>query len=189
MHFPQPTHPPANQTQPTNHTSRLHDLDAAWARLQEMTARACERTPATFMSVLRAAEAAGRWRLALDVLEAMAGSGLRLTPQAYAAAVGACAAAGQLGIARDLTAELQGPPGAGRPCTTAPAPVLVAMHDRCCNWAAAHAVFDGFAASGVRPDVQTFGALISALWGAGSVAGCLLAVRAFEQACQLGVFK
>lgn len=63
------------------------------------------------------------------------------------------------------------------------------MHGKCCDWRAALAVFDGFAASGVRPDGQTFGALMRALWAAGGAAGCLIAARVFEQACQLGVFK
>jgi len=71
----------------------------------------------------------------------------------------------------------------------APAHILVSMHGRCCDWESAYAVYDSFAATGVRLDAQTLGALIRALWGAGSVAGCVLALRVFEQACQLGVFK
>lgn len=71
----------------------------------------------------------------------------------------------------------------------APAHMLVAMHERCCDWASAHAVFDGLGAAGVRPDGQTHGAVMRAMWAAGSAAGCLLAARVFEQACQQGVFK
>ncbi|GBF92082.1 hypothetical protein Rsub_04429 [Raphidocelis subcapitata] len=165
----------------------LGNLDAAWASLQEMANRSCERTPATFTTLLRAAEAAGEWRFALDALDAMADSGLRLTPQAYACAIGACAAAGQLAAARDLTARLCG--GGRGGAGAAPTHLLISMHDRCCDWRAAHAVFDDLEASGVRPDGASFGALTAALWGSGAAAGCLLALRVFEQACDLGVFK
>jgi hypothetical protein len=60
--------------------------------MQDMAARGCERTHATFMALLHASEAAGRWRVAVEVLDAMGSAGVRVTPQAYAAAVGACAA-------------------------------------------------------------------------------------------------
>jgi len=60
--------------------------------MQEMAARGCDRTHATFMALLHAAEGAGRWRIAMEVLEAMGAAGVRVTPQAYLAAVSACAA-------------------------------------------------------------------------------------------------
>jgi hypothetical protein len=63
------------------------------------------------------------------------------------------------------------------------------MHDSACDWAGAHAAFDDAAASGACPDRQAHGALIRALWCAGSVGACQLAVRAFDSACQLGVFR
>lgn len=86
-------HSPSPLLHPTSPpTHRLGQIDAAWSVLQDMTAAGAERTPATYMLLLQAAEVAGRWRTALDSLDGMAASGLRLTPQAYAAAVGACAA-------------------------------------------------------------------------------------------------
>jgi pentatricopeptide repeat protein len=151
-----------------------------------MAHRSCERTPTTYTTLLRGAEAAGDWRFALDALDAMAESGLRPTPQAYTCAISACAAAGQLAAARDLTARLQAGGGGGG---VAPAHLLILMHDRCCDWRAVRAVFDDLSASGVRPDGASFGALAAALWGCGSASSCLLALRVFEEACELGVFK
>jgi hypothetical protein len=71
----------------------------------------------------------------------------------------------------------------------APAHMLVAMHERCCDWGAAQAVVEEFGAAGIQPDGLTLGALIQGLWTCGSAAGCLLALRAFERACRSGVFK
>jgi hypothetical protein len=98
-------------------------------------------------------------------------------------------AAGQLTAARELTARLQGPAGQARSYLAAPAHMLVVLHDRCCDWGAAHAVLEGLSATGVRPDGHILGALTCALWGCGAAAGCLLALRVFEEACKLGVFK
>jgi hypothetical protein len=157
--------------------------------MQDMTARGCDRTHATFMALLHAAEGAGRSRIAVEVLEGMAAAGVRVTPQAYVAAVGACAAAGELQAARELVAKLQGPPGAARSSLSAPAHMLVGLHDRACDWPAAQAVLRGLEATGVRPEGQILGALIAGLWGCGSVAGCLLALLSFEDACRLGAFS
>jgi pentatricopeptide repeat protein len=231
-HAPPTLHPTAAPPRrPCPSHQRLGDVEAAAAMLQEMVARGCERTPATFMALLRGAEAGGRWRVALDALDSMRAAGLALTPQAYSAAVGACAAgvcvwggggrsraaplscaaacccqrplpahrraarplappaAGQLALARDLTEQLQGPRGCGRSAMAAPAHMLVAMHERSCDWGAAYAVVDDFAAAGIQPDGLTLGALMQGLWTCGSAAGCLLALRAFEEACRVGVFK
>lgn len=121
---------------PPGPAPRLGAVEAACAMLQEMAARACERTPAMFMAVLQACEAGGRWRAALSTLDAMQASGSRLTPQAYAAAVGACAAgerapARPLGAASRLRCGLQAcvlrrglySLAPALPCAEAPRPV------------------------------------------------------------------
>ena len=193
---------------------RLGDAAAAWGVLQEMAARGCDRTHATFMAVLHAAERRGAWRVAADVLDAMGAAGARVTPQAYAAAVSACAAAGELEAARALTAKLGGGGGAAssssaaagggsgstggsagrstpqqRDSLAAPAHMLVGLHDKGCDWAAAARVVADLEAAGVRPDAQTLGALASALWASGGAAGCLAALKVFEGACAAGKFR
>lgn len=126
-----------------------------------------------------------------QVLDAMAASGARVTPQAYMSAVSACVAAGELGAARGLVAKLQGAAGAGAARTTlaAPAHMLIMLHDRACDWASALGVLSGLEATGVRADAQVMGALITALWTSGTAAGAVLAQRAFEDACRLGLFR
>lgn len=98
-------------------------------------------------------------------------------------------AAGELSAARELTAKLQGGAGAPRAALAAPAHLLIFLYDRCCDWASALGVITGLEATGVPADAQTLGSLIAALWGCGSVAGCMLALRVFEDACRLGLFK
>lgn len=168
---------------------RLGDMDAAWGLLQDMTARGCERTPATYMLLLQAAERLGRWITALDVISSMEEAGVHVTPQACASAVAACASAGQLSAARALVARLGGPSSGARSCGPAPAHMLISMHARCCDWGAAQDAFDGLAATGVPADAATYGALALAHWECGTATGCLLGLKAFDQACRAGAFR
>lgn len=165
---------------------RLDQLSAAHVLLAEMTARGCTPTHTTFITLLQTAETHGQAGVALGLLEKMQALGLRLTPQCYAAAIGACAAAGQMLAARRLLADMLSGSKAG---LAAPARIIIGLQDKCADWAGAVATYQHLIASGVRPDCATTASVIEALWGAGSVSGCLLALQAFQGACTQGVFR
>lgn len=97
-----------------------------------------------------------------------------------------CAAAGMVTKANELLnfLETHNTPD----FSTAPH-VLMSLCDKCCKWASAYSTYEGVCALGVRPDNQAYTAIIEALWGAGSVVSCQLALRVFEEACKNGAFR
>ncbi|KAF8072806.1 jmj4 [Scenedesmus sp. PABB004] len=165
---------------------KLEQPSSAQALFSEMPRAGCMPTHTTFITLLQSAEAHGQAAVAVSLLEQMSALSLRLTPQCYAAAIGACAAAGQLATARRLLGDMLASSKAGM---AAPAHIIMQLQDRCADWVGAHRTYQKLLASGVRPDAQTTATAIEALWGAGSVASCLLALAAFEGACKAGVFR
>lgn len=164
----------------------MDQLTAAQQLFKEMQQQGCQPTHTTFITLLQSAELHGQAQIAVALLEQMQSMSLRLTPQCYAAAIGACAAAGQLVTARKLLADMLASSKAGM---AAPAHIIMQLQDKCCDWQGAYRTYLKLLASGVRPDSQTTATAIEALWGAGNVSSCLLALQVFEGACQQGVFR
>eukprot|EP00878_Enallax_costatus_P012597 GHUV01013156.1.p1 GENE.GHUV01013156.1~~GHUV01013156.1.p1 ORF type:complete len:710 (+),score=269.29 GHUV01013156.1:1298-3427(+) len=165
---------------------KMDQLSTAQQLFNEMQQQGCQPTHTTFITLLQSAEQHGQAQIAVSLLEQMQTMSLRLTPQCYAAAIGACAAAGQLVTARKLLADMLASSKAGM---AAPAHIIMQLQDKCCDWQGAYRTYLKLLASGVRPDSQTTATAIEALWGAGNVSSCLLALQVFEGACQQGVFR
>lgn len=164
----------------------MDQLSNAQQLFCEMQQQGCQPTHTTFITLLQSAELHGQAQMAVMLLEHMQNMSLRLTPQCYAAAIGACAGAGQLIIARKLLGDMLASSKAGM---AAPAHIIMQLQDKCCDWQGAYRTYQKLLASGVRPDSQTTATAIEALWGAGNVGSCLLALQVFEGACQQGVFR
>jgi hypothetical protein len=164
----------------------MDQLSAAQQLFNEMQQQGCQPTHTTFITLLQSAEAHGQAAVAVSLLEQMQALSLRLTPQCYAAAIGACASAGQLATARKLLGDMLASSKAGM---AAPAHIIMQLQDKCCDWQGAYRTYQKLLASGVRPDSQTTASAIEALWGAGNVSSCLLALQVFEGACKQGVFR
>lgn len=165
---------------------RMDQLSTAQRLFIEMQQQGCQPTHTTFITLLQSAEQHGQAHVAVSLLEQMQSMSLRLTPQCYAAAIGACAAAGQLATARKLLGDMLASSKAGM---AAPAHIIMQLQDKCCDWQGAYRTYQKLLASGVRPDSQTTATAIEALWGAGNVSSCLLALQVFEGACQQGIFR
>ncbi|WIA08874.1 hypothetical protein OEZ85_008295 [Tetradesmus obliquus] len=165
---------------------KLDQLSAAQQLFNEMQQQGCQPTHTTFITLLQSAESHSQAAAAVSLLEQMQVLSLRLTPQCYAAAIGACASAGQLATARKLLGDMLASSKAGM---AAPAHIIMQLQDKCCDWQGAYRTYQKLLASGVRPDSQTTATAIEALWGAGNVSSCLLALQVFEGACKQGVFR
>eukprot|EP00879_Flechtneria_rotunda_P003046 GHRR01003266.1.p1 GENE.GHRR01003266.1~~GHRR01003266.1.p1 ORF type:complete len:686 (+),score=259.67 GHRR01003266.1:1502-3559(+) len=165
---------------------KLDQLGAAQQVFREMQQQGCQPTHTTFITLLQTAETRGQAEVAVSLVEQMQSMSLRLTPQCYAAAIGACAAAGQLASARKLLSEMLASSKAGM---AAPAHIIMGLQDKCCDWQGAFRTYQKLLASGVRPDNQTTATAIEALWSAGNIGSCLLALQVFEHACKQGVFR
>lgn len=165
---------------------RLDQLGAAQQLFNEMHQQGCQPTHSTFIMLLQSAESHGQAHVAVTLLKQMQAMQLCLTPQCYAAAIGACAAAGQLTTARKLLSDMMSSSKAGM---AAPAHIIIQLQDKCCDWAAAFGTYQKLIASNVRPDKQTTATAIEALWSAGHVGSCLLALKVFHASCKQGLFK
>jgi hypothetical protein len=166
--------------------ARLDQLAAAQRLFNEMRTQGCQPTHTTFIMLLQSAEVHGQAAVAVTLLEEMQSMQLCLTPQCYSAAIGACAGAGQLSTARKLLADMTASNKAGM---AAPAHIIIQNQDKCCDWGGAFATYQKLIASNVRPDKQTTATAIEALWGAGHVGSCLLALKVFHASCKQGLFK
>jgi len=164
----------------------MDQLPAAQKLFDDMQQAGCQPTHTTFITLLQSAEAHGQAGIAVALLDQMQATSLRLTPQCYAAAIGACVAAGDLPTARKLLGSMLASSKAGM---AAPAHIIMQLQDKCCDWQGAYRTYQKVLASGVRPDSQTTATAIEALWSAGNIPSCLLALQAFESACQQGVFR
>jgi hypothetical protein len=165
---------------------RLDKLASAQRLFAEMRQQGCQPTHTTFIMLLQSAEAHGQAQVAAALLAEMQAMQLCLTPQCYSAAIGACAAAGDLATARKLLLDMNSGNKAGM---AAPAHIIIQNQDKCCDWAGAFGTYQKLIASNVRPDKQTTAIAIEALWGAGHVGSCLLALKVFHASCKQGLFK